>query len=126
MDIDGSFFAFLAVTFLFMAYLMILWVILGDIFRDRELGGFAKGIWIFALIFFPWITALIYFIARGKGMQERALDEAKRMQAMQQEYIRATAASANPMEQISQAKQLLDAGAITQVEFDAIKAKTLA
>lgn len=116
---------FIIVTFAFVAYLMVLFSILGDLFRDKETGGFAKAIWVIALIFFPFFTALIYLIARGQGMAERNVKAAKEMQDAQSAYIRDVAGS-SPADQIQKAKELLDSGAISQAEYDAMKAKALA
>lgn len=116
---------FIIVTFAFVAYLMVLFSILSDLFRDKETGGFAKAIWVIALIFLPFFTALIYLIARGQGMAERNVKAAKEMQDAQSAYIRDVAGS-SPADQIHKAKELLDAGAISQAEYDAIKAKALA
>lgn len=116
---------FIIVTFAFVAYLMVLFSILSDLFRDKDTGGFAKAIWVIALIFFPFFTALIYLIARGQGMAERNVKAAKDMQDAQSAYIRDVAGS-SAADQIHKAKELLDAGAISQAEYDAIKAKALA
>jgi hypothetical protein len=116
---------FIIVTFAFVAYLMVLFSILSDLFRDKETGGFAKAIWVIALIFLPFLTALIYLIARGQGMAERNMRAAKEMQDAQSAYIRDVAGS-SAADQIHKAKDLLDAGAISQAEYDAIKAKALA
>jgi hypothetical protein len=113
------------VIFFFVAFLMVLFYIFADLFRDQELGGWGKAAWILALIFFTWITALIYLIARGKGMAERNVQAAKEMQEAQNTYIRDVAGT-TPADQIHKAKELLDSGAISQAEFDGIKAKALA
>lgn len=115
---------FLAV-FIFFAYLMALFSIIGDIFRDHKLSGGWKAVWIFFLIFFPIITALIYLIARGKGMGERQVAAAQQYKTAQDDYIKSVAGT-SPTDQIAQAKGLLDSGAISQAEFDALKAKALA
>lgn len=115
---------FLAV-FIFVSYLFALFAIIGDIFRDSKLNGWGKAIWLFFLIFFPIITALVYLIARGKGMGERQVAAAQQYKAAQDDYIKSVAAT-SPTDQIAQAKSLLDSGAISQAEFDALKAKALA
>jgi len=115
---------FIIVTFAFVAYLMVLFSILSDLFRDKHTGGFAKALWVIALILVPFLTALIYLIARGHGMAERNVKAAEEMQQAQNAYIRDVAGS-SPADQIHKGKELLDAGAITQSEFDAIKAKAL-
>jgi hypothetical protein len=112
-------------TFAFIAYLMVLFSIIGDIFRDHELGGFAKAVWIFFLVFVPFLTALIYLIARGRGMNERSAKSAQRAQDDAAAYIRSVSGS-SPANDVAQAKSLLDSGAITQAEFETLKAKALA
>lgn len=115
---------FIFIAFLFFAWLMVLFSILSDLFRDKDTGGFAKAIWVIALIFIPFLTALIYLIARGHGMAERNAAAAKEMKAAQDSYIRDVAGS-SPADQIARAKELLDSGAISQAEFDSLKAKAL-
>jgi predicted PurR-regulated permease PerM len=117
---------FIIVTFAFVAYLMVLFHIITDIFRDKGLAGWAKALWVICLVFFPLITALVYLIARGKGMAERQAAAWGSAKAAQDEYIKSVAGSSSPAEQINQAQQLLTAGTITQTEFDALKAKALA
>lgn len=114
------------ISFAFIAYLMVMFNIIIDLFRDKSVSGWAKALWIVCLIFFPLITALVYLIARGGGMADRSVAEARQVQADTDDYIRSVASSASPAEQIAQAKGLLDSGAITQQEFDALKAKALA
>ena len=81
-------------VFVFFAYLMVLFSIIGDLFRDSELNGWVKAIWIIFLIFVPFLTALIYLIARGNGMTKRSIAQATEMRKAQDEYIRATAGTA--------------------------------
>jgi len=112
-------------AFIFVSYLFALFAIIGDIFRDHKLAGGWKAVWIFFLIFFPIITALIYLIARGKGMGERQVAAAQQYKTAQDDYIKSVAGT-SPTDQIAQAKSLLDSGAISQAEFEALKAKALA
>ncbi|MGW9585471.1 SHOCT domain-containing protein [Microbacterium sp. NPDC055455] len=113
--------------FVFVAYLMVVFSIIADIFRDDSLNGWLKAIWIIFLIFVPFLTALIYLIARGNGMQKRSIAQAQELRAAQDAYIRQTAGSGgSAADDIAKAKTLLDSGAITQAEFDALKAKALA
>lgn len=113
-------------VFVFVAYLMVLFSILGDIFRDHTLNGWLKAVWIIFLIFVPFLTALIYLIARGPSMQKRSIAQAQEMRAQQDAYIRATAGSgSSAADDIAKAKSLLDAGAITPDEFNALKSKAL-
>jgi hypothetical protein len=125
---NGSFLLALLEFFLFFAWIMCLFWIFGDIFRSRDLGGVAKTLWVLFVIFIPWLGILVYLIARGKGMHERQLEQAKDMQRAQNEYIKSVAASSSTSatDQIASAKGLLDSGAITQAEFDQLKAKALA
>jgi len=107
---------------------MVLFQIVGDLFRDHTVSGGMKAVWILCLIFFPFITMVVYLIARGHGMAERHLAAAQGMKAQQDEYIRSVAGSggSSASDEIARAKSLLDSGAITQQEFDALKAKALA
>ena len=98
-----------------------------DLFGDSTLSGWAKAGWACLMIFVPWVGALIYLIARGRSMQERQMSAIAQQQAAQDQYIKEVAGtSANPAAQIADAKALMDSGAISQAEFDALKAKALA
>ncbi len=123
-----EFFWLIVASFIFFAYLMMLFSIFADIFRDHELGGWGKALWSILLILLPVFGALIYLIARGNGMAQRSARQAQEYQQAQAEYVRSVAqtASTSPAEQVAQAKQLLDSGAISPAEFDSIKAKALA
>src|SRR3954454_19753882 len=127
-DDNGSFLLALFEFFLFFAWFMCLFWVLGDVFRSRDLGGGAKTMWVIFVIVIPWLGILVYLIARGHGMQERQLEQARQMQASQEAYIKSVAApSTNGVAtQIADAKGLLDSGTINQTEFDQIKAKALA
>ena len=116
---------FIFITFAFVAYLMVMFSIITDLFRDRETSGFMKAVWIIALIFLPLLTALIYLIAKGSGMADRSLQQAEEMKRRQDAYIRETAGAATPADQIAQARRLLDEGAISQAEYEGLKAKAL-
>jgi hypothetical protein len=125
---NGSFLLALFEIFLFFAWFMCLFWIFGDIFRSKDLGGVARTIWVLFVIFVPWLGILVYLIARGRGMQERQLDQAIQMQRAQAEYIKSVAgnSSTGASDQIASAKGLLDSGAITQAEFEQLKSKALA
>ena len=124
---NGSFLLALFEIFLFFAWFMCLFWIFGDIFRSKDLGGVARTLWVLFVIFVPWLGILVYLIARGRGMQERQLEQAIQMQRAQADYIKSVAASSSTgaADQISSAKGLLDSGAITQAEFEQLKAKAL-
>lgn len=112
-------------AFVFISYLFALFAIIADLFRDRNLNGWWKAVWIIFLIFVPFLTALVYLIARGGGMAERSSAEARRAQDAADAYIQQVAGS-SPSEEIAKAKALLDAGTITPEEYSTIKAKALA
>ena len=121
-----DFFWLLIWTYIFVAYLMLLFHIFGDVFRDRELGGFAKALWVIFLIVAPFLSVLVYLIARGRGMAERQAGAARQAQAETEQYIQSVASTPNSADQIASAKVLLDDGTITQVEYDRLKEKALA
>jgi uncharacterized membrane protein len=126
MDSFWDFFWFIISFFLLMAYLMVLFQIIGDIFRDKDTSGVLKAVWVFFLIFLPILTSLIYLITRGREMTERNISAAQAAQHQQEEYIRSVSGgSASAADQIAQAKILLDQGAISAEEFDKLKAKAL-
>jgi Short C-terminal domain/Phospholipase_D-nuclease N-terminal len=126
-DDNGSFLLALFEFFLFFAWFMCLFWVLGDIFRSKDLGGGAKTLWVIFVIIIPWLGILAYLIARGHGMHERQLEQAREVHAAQAAYIQSVAGpSGGAASQIADAKGLLDSGAITQAEFDQLKAKALA
>jgi Phospholipase_D-nuclease N-terminal len=111
-------------SFAFIAYLFALFAIISDLFRDHKLNGWWKALWIIFLIFVPFLTALVYLIARGPGMAERSQKEARQVQQSTDAYIRQVAA-ASPSDEIAKAKALLDAGTITPEEFAHLKSVAL-
>jgi type VI protein secretion system component VasK len=115
---------FIIVSFAFIAYLMLLFWIIADLFRNKEQSGWVKAIWIIFLIFIPLLTALVYLIVHGQGMTERSAADAVAAREAQDSYIREVAGK-SPAEQIADAKELRDAGTITEEEFQALKAKAL-
>jgi hypothetical protein len=113
--------------FIWIAALMVWFRCLWDLFGDSSLSGWGKAGWVVLLVFVPWLGALIYLIARGRSMSERQVAAAAQQRAEQEKYIKQVASSSQgPSDQIASAKALLDAGTITQAEFDALKAKALA
>jgi UPF0716 family protein affecting phage T7 exclusion len=127
MDSFWDFFWLLVWTFFFVMYLMVLFQIIADLFRDRELSGWWKALWVIFLIIFPFLAAIVYLIARGRGMAERQAGEMKKAQVATDQYIKSVASQGtSPADQIASAKSLLDSGAITQQEFEQLKAKALA
>lgn len=121
----------IVVTYLFVAYLMALFWVISDVFRDPRTGGFVKALWTIALIFVPVLTLLVYLVANGSGMAERSMRRGRAAQESQDEDVRGVASTApaaraaTPVEQIAQAKALLDSGAISADEFRSMKAAAL-
>ena len=105
---------------------MLLFRIIGDIFRRHDIGGGAKVLWMIFVFIVPFLGVFVYLIAENQGMTERDLERVQAQQAQLDAYVRTTAGSGGAAEEIEKAAQLLDRGAITQAEFDAIKAKALA
>ena len=112
-------------AFAFVAYLFALFAVVADLFRDRKLNGWWKALWIIFLIFVPFLTVLVYLIARGRGMAERGAREQKQVQDATNDYIKQVAGT-SPADEIAKAKALLNDGTLTQDEYDALKAKILA
>jgi hypothetical protein len=115
----------LLVIFFMVMYFMVLFYVILDLFRDHELGGVAKALWVVLLLFLPLISLLVYLITRGEGMGARSLAEAKATGADLQAFVRQTASSGGPAEQIAQGKTLLDNGTISAEEFAVLKQKAL-
>ena len=111
--------------FLLVAWFWILITVIGDLFRDRETSGWAKAAWVFFLIFLPFLGVLVYLIARGEGMRERAVREQADARQQLDAYVRSTAA-ASPAEELRKLSDLRDRGAISDAEFEQAKAKLLA
>ncbi len=126
---DPSFWDILVWSFWFFIWIaaIMIWVrCLFDLFSDHTLSGWGKAGWALLLIFVPWLGAFIYLIARGRSMNERQMAAVADAQAAQEQYIASVAAkSTSPADQIASAKGLLDSGAISQAEFDALKTKAL-
>lgn len=113
------------VIFAFIAYLMALFTVIGDLFRDRSLNGWGKALWLVFLFFVPFLTVLVYLIARGAGMTERQLAQVERAKTETDAYIRSVF-EMSPAQSIREAKVLLDEGTLTVEEYERLKAKALA
>ena len=113
--------------FIWIAALTIWFRCLFDMFSDSSLSGWAKAGWAIFMIFIPWVGALVYLIARGRSMSDRQAAAIQSQQAAQEQYIKQVAGSSDdPVTRITDAKALLDSGAITEAEFNTLKAKALA
>ena len=114
------------VFFVWVAWFMLLFRVIGDIFRRHDIGGGAKVLWLIFVIALPFLGVFIYLIAESKGMAERNMQQVQAHQQANDAYIQSVAGSGGAASEIDKAKQLLDSGAITQAEFDALKQKALA
>ena len=115
------------VFFVWVAWFLLLFRVIGDIFIRRDIGGGSKVLWIIFVIVLPFLGVFIYLVANNEGMTQRTIERAQAQQQQMDDYVRTTAGSAGgAAAEIDKAKQLLDSGAITQAEFDAIKQKALA
>ncbi|WP_139417222.1 SHOCT domain-containing protein [Agromyces laixinhei] len=126
----NSFWDFLVWLFWFYVIISCIWIfitVIIDIFRDSTLNGWAKALWVLFLVFLPFLAAFIYLIARGRSMSERNAARVADSQAASAEYIRSVAggSASSAAAEIEKGKQLLDSGAITQAEYDALKNKAL-
>ena len=115
----------MVIFFMFFIWILILFKVFGDLFRRRDIGGGMKTVWIIFVILLPFLGVFIYLIAEGHKMADRDMEQMQAAKAQQDEYIKSVAGS-SPADQIAQAKQLLDSGAISQAEFDTMKQKALA
>jgi Short C-terminal domain/Phospholipase_D-nuclease N-terminal len=116
----------LLIFFLWVMWFWLLIGIIGDVFRRRDIGGGKKTVWLIFMLFVPFVGVLAYVLANSDGMAERNLERARAQQQQVDAYVRETAGSGGAAAEIDKAKTLLDSGAITQDEFEAIKAKALA
>ncbi|MGN6255879.1 MAG: SHOCT domain-containing protein [Solirubrobacterales bacterium] len=112
--------------FFFVIWIWILITILTDLFRDHELSGWAKAAWVLFLVFIPFLTALIYLIARGEGMRDRTIKAQADAKKHFDEYVRQQAHAASPADELHKLAELKDKGALSPEEFNQAKAKLLA
>jgi Short C-terminal domain/Phospholipase_D-nuclease N-terminal len=123
---DYPFLDVLWTMILFFAWVAWIWIVITvliDLFRRDDIGGWAKAGWVVFVIVLPFLGVLVYLIAQHEGMRERSVREARSEQAAFDQYVRETAGGSAA--EIAKAKELLEAGTISQAEFDAIKAKAL-
>jgi hypothetical protein len=125
---DYPFMDVLWTMLLFFLWVIWIWIVVSvlmDVFRRHDIGGWAKAAWVIFVVVLPWVGVLVYLIAQHDGMRERSLEQARSQKQAFDEYVRDTAGGGSAGE-IAKAKELLDAGAITQQEFEALKTKALA
>ena len=126
---DYPFLDVLWTMLIFFAWIIWFWLLItvfADVFRRHDTSGFAKVLWIIFVIVLPFLGVFIYLIVNHDGMTQRSMNEAQTQRAQMDDYVRSVAGSGGAAAEIERAKGLLDSGAITQAEFDAIKAKALA
>lgn len=111
--------------FVFVAWIMVLFTIIGDLFRDHGMSGWVKAIWVLFLVFLPFLTGLIYLIARGGGMRERSLEAQREARAEFDAYVRETAGGSSDVDELARLAELHDKGKLSDEEFAAMKAKLL-
>jgi hypothetical protein len=121
----GAFWTLL-MFFGFVIWIWLLFTVFADIFRRTDIGGWGKAAWVLFVIILPYLGVLAYLIAEHKGMAERSLEQQKAAKAQFDHYVQSAAVKSDPAEQIHKAQGLLQSGAITQDEFNAIKTKALA
>jgi ABC-type multidrug transport system fused ATPase/permease subunit len=109
--------------FVLVAWFWVLITIIGDLFRDHEMSGWGKAAWVF-LIFLPFLGVLIYLVARGSGMRDRALADQAEVKRQFESYVRDTAGT-SPADELTKRSELKDKGAISQAEYEQAKAKLL-
>jgi hypothetical protein len=112
--------------FLWIAWIVVLFRVIFDIFRSRDMGGFAKALWVIFVIFLPFLGVLVYLIARGRQMSERDLEDAKAQEKAFQAYVRDAAGSGGSADELTKLADLRDKGVISEAEFQAQKSKLLA
>ncbi len=111
--------------FIFVAWIMVLFTVLSDLFRDHDMSGWGKAVWVVVLIFIPFLAVLVYLIARGAGMRERALKEQAENKKHFDEYVKETAGTSK-VDELASLADLHDKGKVTDAEYEQMKAKLLA
>jgi hypothetical protein len=111
------------IFFFWVIWIWIVITVLVDVFRRHDIGGFAKALWVIFVVIVPWLGVLIYLVVEHEGMRDRSMQQAQAQKAALDDYVRGAAGGS--ADEIAKAKELLDSGAITQQEFDALKAKAL-
>ena len=114
------------IFFIWVAWFILLFRIIADIFRRHDIGGGGKTLWILFVLFLPFLGVFVYLISQGQGMAERDMRQTQAAQSQFDDYVRSVGSGGGSAAEIEKAKQLLDSGAITQAEFDALKSKALA
>jgi Phospholipase_D-nuclease N-terminal/Short C-terminal domain len=114
------------IFFCWILFFWLLFTVFGDLFRRHDVSGWGKTLWIIFVVFLPFLGIFVYLISQGHGMAERNMQQAQAAQAQMDTYVKSVAGSGGSAEQIAKGKELLDSGAISQAEYDQLKAKALA
>ena len=114
------------IFFAFVIWLWMLFVVIGDLFRRKDIGGWAKTAWILVLVVLPYFGVFIYLIAEHKGLSERTAESQQQAESQFADYVKGVSGGSSPADQIASAKKLLDEGTIDAAEFESIKQKALA
>ncbi len=122
----GELLLIVAEIFFFVIWIWILIYIISDLFRDHELSGWWKAVWVLLLVFIPFLTALVYLVARGQGMRDRTIKAQGEAKQQFDEYVRTQAQSASPADELHKLQDLKEKGALSDAEFEQAKAKLLA
>ena len=121
----GELLLVVAEIFFFVVWIWILVYILTDLFRDHELSGWWKAVWVLFLVFIPFLTALVYLIARGQGMRDRTIKAQAESKQHFDDYVREQAQAASPADELHKLQELKEKGALSDAEFEQAKAKLL-
>jgi hypothetical protein len=116
----------MVVFFAWILFFWLLFMVFGDLFRRKDISGWGKAAWSIFVIFLPFLGCFIYLITQGHKIGERNVEQAQAAQAQMDDYVKSVAGSGDSAEQIAKAKGLLDSGAISQDEYEKLKAKALA
>jgi hypothetical protein len=114
------------IFFCWILFFILLFQVFGDLFGRHDISGWAKAAWTIFVVFLPFLGILVYLIVNSHGIAERRMKQAQAAQSQMDDYVKSVAGSAGSADQIAKGKELLDSGAITQAEFDQLKAKALA
>jgi hypothetical protein len=113
------------IFFMWIVWLMILFRVIFDIFRSHDMGGFAKALWLLFVVFLPFLGVLVYVLARGDNMAQHTADDAAKQEAAFQKYVKETAGSSGPGDQLTQLSALHESGKLSDAEYETAKAKVL-
>ena len=121
-----DFFWSMFVVFIWILWFWLLFTVWFDIFRRDDISGWSKALWLIFTIVLPFLGVFVYLIANNDGMTQRTVSDMQKQQVQMDDYVRSVASSSSPAAEIEKAQALLDSGAISQSEYEALKAKAIA